>query len=109
MHSSYRDLTPICLDFMRASWVPFMRCFFVRGKTDSTLLLLAREVLDEYCGNKRDWMQYSEDDSNNLLNTSLSGKLGNKKRTQTYMGIGSGPPSHIDTVTHVAPRHHTQS
>jgi hypothetical protein len=83
--------------------------FFIRGKTDSTLLLLAREVLGKYRDNERDWMQYSEDDGNNLITRLLSDKSGKKKGRQTCMGIGSGPFSQIDTLTQVAPRHHTQS
>jgi len=47
--------------------------FFVRGKTNSTLPFLAREVLGKCRDNERDRMQYGEDDSNNLLKTSLSG------------------------------------
>ena len=41
--------------------------FFVWGKTDSTLWLLARKVLDKYRDNERYWMQYSKDDGNNLI------------------------------------------
>lgn len=44
--------------------------FFVGGKTDLTLPLLAREVFGKYRDNERDWMQYSEDDGNDL-NTRL--------------------------------------
>lgn len=54
-------------------------------------------------------MQYCEDDGNNLSNTSMSGELGKTRGRQTYMGIGSGPFSQIDTHTQVAPRNHTQS
>lgn len=52
---------------MPISSLPLEWRFFVSGKTDSTLPLLAREVLGKYRDNERDWMQYSEDDGNNLI------------------------------------------
>jgi hypothetical protein len=52
---------------MPISSLPVEWRFFVRRKTDSTLPLLAREVLGKHRDNERDWMQYSEDDGNNLI------------------------------------------
>jgi hypothetical protein len=43
---------------------------------------LAYEVLGKYRDDERDWMQYCEDDRNNLF-TCLSGELCKKKGRQT--------------------------